>query len=374
MNLRRPFAIYAITRHGIAIAERLRAQLPDADLFVSQKLPAPEGALPLSLPMGPTLKQTFTAYDCHIFIISVGAVVRMIAPLLENKKVDPAVICVDDAAQFSICVLSGHVGRGNIFTDRVAAILDARSVVTTASDAIGTLTVDILGRDFGWTLDDPDRNVTRGCAAVVNNERVLFVQETGEAAWWPEDKPLPPGVQYATSLENIDPAAFEILLISSDREFAQTQPEHWMNAVIYRPKSLVLGLGCDRNIPFAVLERGVHSLLQAHSLSIKSVREIATVTKKADEPALLTLSERYGWPLRIFTAEELDAVPGIENPSETVMRFVGTRGVSEPAALLAAGANTLLVPKQVYTEPGAGRSMTMAVARVPFAARTTETL
>jgi cobalt-precorrin 5A hydrolase len=373
MSERRPFAIYAITRHGIAIAERLRAQLPGADLFVSQKLPAPEGALPLPLPMGPTLKETFTAYDCHIFIISVGAVVRMIAPLLENKRVDPAVICVDDAAQFSICVLSGHVGRGNVFTDRVAAILDARSVVTTASDAIGTLTVDILGRDFGWTLDDPDRNVTRGCAAVVNAESVIFVQETGEPAWWPEDKPLPQGVQYATSLDGIDPAAFEILLIASDREFSETQPEHWQNAVIYRPKSLVLGLGCDRNIPFAVLERGIHSLLKTHRLSIKSVREIATVTKKADEPALLTLSECYGWPLRIFTAEELDAVPGIENPSETVMRFVGTRGVSEPAALLAAGADTLLVPKQIYTEPDAGRSMTMAVARVPFAARTTET-
>ena len=369
MNERRPFAIYAITKHGIAIAERLRAQLPDADLFVSQKLVAPAGALPLPLPMGPTLRNTFTAYDCHIHIISVGAVVRMIAPLLENKKVDPAIICVDDAAQFSICVLSGHVGRGNIFADRVAKILGARSVVTTASDAIGTLTVDILGRDFGWTLDDADRNVTQGCAAVVNATPVLFVQETGEPAWWPLDKPLPPGVEYRTSLDEVDAGAYEMLLIASDRDVQRSHPEHWENAVVYRPKSLVLGLGCDRNIAYEVLERGVHAILASHGLSIKSVKEVGTVTKKSDEPALLTLCERYGWPLRIFTAEELDAVQGIENPSETVMRFVGTRGVSEPAALLAAGADTLLVPKQIYTEPYAGRSMTLAVARIPFAAR-----
>jgi cobalt-precorrin 5A hydrolase len=73
-----------------------------------------------------------------------------------------------------------------------------------------------------------------------------------------------------------------------------------------------------------------------------------------------------------YGAAELDAVPGIENPSETVLRHVGTRGVSEPAALLAAGASRLLVPKQSYTEPDAGRSMTLAVARVPFAARAAE--
>src|SRR5207244_10895888 len=139
-----------------------------ADLYVSRKLQslASEGALPLPLPMGPLLSETFTKYDCHVFLISVGAVVRMIAPLLKDKKIDPAVVCVDDAARFAICVLSGHVGRGNFFTDRVAEILGSQSVVTTASDAIGTLTVDILGREFGWKLDPPDRNVTRGCAAV----------------------------------------------------------------------------------------------------------------------------------------------------------------------------------------------------------------
>src|SRR5215468_9232954 len=104
--------------------------------------------------MGPLLADSFTAYDCHVFVISVGAVVRMVAPLLKNKKVDPAIVCVDDAARFSICVLSGHVGRGNAFTDRVAEALGAVAVVTTASDAIGTLTVDILGRELGWKLDD----------------------------------------------------------------------------------------------------------------------------------------------------------------------------------------------------------------------------
>ena len=99
------------------------------------------------------------------------------------------------------------------------------------------------------------------------------------------------------------------------------------------------------------------------------MRAIATIDRKADEPALLALSRSRRWPLLTYSAEELDAQPGIENPSATVKRHVGTRGVAEPAALRAAGAEKLAVAKKTYTEEGAGRSMTLAVARVPFAKR-----
>jgi cobalt-precorrin 5A hydrolase len=371
---RKPFALYAITRHGVGIAARLLEALPNADLYVSEKLcaTAPASARPFPLPLGPLLADVFSGYDCHVFVVSIGAVVRMVAPLLRDKKVDPAVVCVDDAARFAICVLSGHVGRGNAFTDRVAAILGAQPVVTTASDAIGTLTVDILGRDLGWTLDDPDRNVTRGCAAVVNAAPVLFVQESGEPDFWPLDRALPPGVRYTTSLEGVDPTAWEILLIVSDRDVHATHPEHFRNAVVYRPRTLSVGLGCDRGTPYDLVVRGFRELLARHGLSPRAVRDLATIDKKRDEPALVELSTRFGWPLRTYTAEQLDAVPGIENPSEAVKRHVGTRGVAEPAALLAAGAERLVVPKQTYTEPGAGRSMTLAVARRTFALRPTQ--
>jgi cobalt-precorrin 5A hydrolase len=371
---RRSVAIYAITRHGVDIARRIAQALPDSDLLVSEKLKerAPPTARLFALPMGPLLEDTFSRYDAHVFVISVGAVVRMIAPLLRSKKVDPAVVCVDDAARFSICVLSGHVGRGNIFTERVALALGAASVVTTASDALGTLTVDILARDLGWSLDDPDRNVTLACAAVVNEKRVLFVQETGEPTWWPLEKALPKGVEYAMSLDAVDPSAWEMLLIASHRDLARSHPAHFARSVVYRPKSLVLGIGCDRGTPLALLERGIAATFASHGLSEKCVQKLATIDKKGDEVALLQLSEQRGWPLMTFTAEALDALgveDGVENPSARVKAFVGTRGVSEPAALMAAGALRLLVPKQRYTEDGAGRSMTLAVAEVPFAKR-----
>ena len=368
---RKPCAVYAITRHGVAIAARLVAELPGAELFVSDKVRAgaPPCAQHLPLPMGPFLAAAFTAYDCHVFVISVGAVVRMIAPLVVDKKVDPAVVCVDDDARFAICVLSGHVGRGNAFTARIAGALEAQPVITTASDVRGTLTVDILGRDLGWRLDDPDRNVTRGCAAVVNAAPVAFVQETGEPDWWPETAPLPEGVSYATALDAIDPARHEILLVASDREFRDSHPAHWANAVVYRPRSLVLGLGCDRGTPTELVARGIERVLAEHRLSSKSVKAIATIDKKHDEVALREIAERFGWSMLLFSAEQLDAVPGIVSPSDVVKRHVGTRGVAEPAALLASGAAALVVAKQRYTEPGAGRAMTLAVARIPFRSR-----
>src|SRR5258708_32573031 len=96
--------------------------------------------------MGPTLAETFTAYDCHVHVISVGAVVRMIAPLLQNKKADPAIVCVDDAARYAVCVLSGHVGRGRLFTAQIAGAPSATPVVPTGSDVRGTLSRDLLRR------------------------------------------------------------------------------------------------------------------------------------------------------------------------------------------------------------------------------------
>jgi cobalt-precorrin 5A hydrolase len=242
-------------------------------------------------------------------------------------------------------------------------------VITTASDAIGTLTVDILGRELGWTLDDMDRNVTRGCAAVVNETRVLFVHEAGEANFWPLEKPLPKGVEYSSSLDDVDPSAYEILLISSDRDLARTHPAHFENAVVYRPKSLVLGLGCDRNTPPDLIARGVEHVLAQNALSPKSVRALASIDKKSDEPGLLELSRERDWPITFYSAEQLDQVPNLERPSEVVLKHVGTRGVAEPAARLLAGVEQLVVPKTVYTEAGAGRSMTIAVARLPFEQR-----
>ncbi|MEK6249342.1 MAG: cobalamin biosynthesis protein, partial [Planctomycetales bacterium] len=228
---------------------------------------------------------------------------------------------------------------------------------------------DILGRDFGWQLDDMERNVTLACAEVVNGNKTCFVQETGEPHFWPIDKQLPRGVHYATDLDAVKPEDFTMLLICSDRCFADSHPTHWNKSVVYRPKSLVLGLGCDRDTPLEVVENGLLRFLDQQKLSVTTVRNIASIDKKGDEPALLELSQKYDWRFDLFPAEQLDVVEGIENPSETVKKYVGTRSVAEAACLLSSGADRLLMAKQAYRETEGGRNMTCAIARIPFEKR-----
>ena len=369
--IKKTFAVYVITKHGMNISDILRKKLPDADYYISKKFmnEAPDGSFELSLPMGPVLKETFKKYDCHVFIISVGAVVRMIKDLMEDKKTDPAVICVDDASKFSICVLSGHVGRGNEYTQKIADILGAISVVTTASDRLGTLMVDILGRDLGWTLDDPNRNVTRASADVVNETKVAFVQEAGEPDFWPIDKNLPANVAYFTQLEDVNPEDYETLLIATDRNIRDSHPAHWSKSVIYRPKSLILGLGCDKDTPSSVIENGILHHLKNEGLDLKSVKACATIDLKKEEPGLLDICRKYNWPLITYSPEELDAAAGIENPSEVVKKYTGSRTVAEGACLLYSGAEYLLVAKRSYKDIDDKHNMTFAAARIQFLKR-----
>lgn len=372
MSKRKTYAIYAITKHGVEIAKKIKSSLVDVDLYIANKFMhlAPTDALAFDLPMGPLLKETFADYYCHIHVISVGAVVRMLAPYIVDKKTDPAIICVDDHARFTVCVLSGHVGRGNEFTENIASILNNVPVITTASDVRGTLTVDILGRELGWVLEDMDRNVTRGCAAVVNEEKVAVIQETGDANWWPLDKKLPENVVCLEHFNKISEFDFDMFLIVSDRtNVKDTHYPFWNKGIVYHPKSLVLGLGCDRDASFEVVEKGVYHFLEQEKLSINSVVAIASIDLKKDEPALLQLSKKYHWTFITYSPEVLDAVVGIETPSTVVKKFTGTSSVSEAACLLLSGTNRLVMKKEKFSIEEDGKYMTMAIARKSFARR-----
>jgi precorrin-4 C11-methyltransferase len=131
----------------------------------------------------------------------------------------------------------------------------------------------------------------------------------------------------------------------------------------YRPKSLVLGVGCERGITEAALEDGLNQFLAAHGFVRSSIRGIASIDVKADETGLLSLADKNGWETNFYSAPDLTSVAGVPNPSEVVEKCVGTPGVAEPAALLASRAEKLLVEKQVLTSTLAPQRMTFALAR-----------
>lgn len=354
-------ALVAITKHGTELAKKLKAAIPEAELIVSEKFAAAApGATVMKETVSKEIARWFHAYEEICFVISLGAVVRMIAPHLKDKHVDPGVVAVDDRGQFAISVLSGHVGGANLFCERVAKALGAAAVITTASDVGKTVPVDILGRELGWTTEG-EENITRVSASVVNEEPVAFVQETGERHWWTRDVPLPKSIRTLSALEGLDFSAF---LIVTDRLRDLFPSVIQDRLVLYRPKSLVLGVGCDRGIPEAALFEAVETTLKEAGLSPRSVRNLATIDLKENEPAILSLCERKGWPLVTFTRDELNetfAKIRIPNPSAIVKKYTGTPGVSEPSSLRSAGAERLLVEKRKFP-PG----ITVAVARVVF--------
>ncbi len=191
-------AFVAITRHGAEIIQEQAKHLPEADFFIIGKF--------LSLVNHPRAKaipgkvaaavgQLFQSYDQLVFFVSIGAVVRLIAPHLKSKETDPGVIALDDEARFVIPVLSGHVGGANAFAVELAHALGATPVLTTASEVGKTIPVDILGRELGWRVEAPKVNLVRVAAAVVNQEPIALIQEAGSKNWWKRETPLPKNIQ-----------------------------------------------------------------------------------------------------------------------------------------------------------------------------------
>ncbi|KJD47613.1 cobalt-precorrin 5A hydrolase [Paenibacillus terrae] len=358
-----PFAAVAITKHGVEMVRHLGASFPGTDVYYMSKFERGdeqergiqlfEGSVKLILP------DLFKQYNGIILFISLGAVVRMIAPILVDKKVDPAVVVIDDRGEHVISVLSGHLGGANELTRHVASVLGARPVITTASDVQGTIPVDMFGRELGWVVDSFDK-ATPVSAAVVNEEPVALVQETGERNWWRYDKPVPAHIKVYASMAEASQEPFNAALVVSDRLLEPEEEERFLaNGVLYRPKSLVLGIGCNRGTAVEELEAGVLDTLNELRLSVKSVRNIATIDLKKDEEGLLALCAKYGWELVTYTPSELNTVQ-LPNPSETVFKYTGAYGVSEPSALLSSGADHWLLEKKK------SGNMTISAARVSY--------
>lgn len=354
-------AVVAVTRPGARIAARLGTALSGAEVWVSDRLldEAGIGTHSFAGPLAGLVGRLFPRCEGIVFILAVGAVVRLIAPYLGDKRTDPAVVAVDDAGRHVVSLLSGHRGGGNDLARRVAEILGAQAVITTASEAHGLPAADLIGQRFGWRIEREEQ-LKRLAAALVNGDPVGFFQDAGERGW--HDAPLPPHVVQYPDLNTLLVSRFcQGAIIITDRTLDPTLlPEGF---VIYRPRTLALGIGCSRGASEAEIAALTDATLADAQLSPLCLRVATSIDRKRDEPGLLAFARTRGLDLRFFSAAELDAVPGQMTRSAVVRAAVGTGGVCEPAALLAAGADRLLVPKRK------GRTVTVAIARMTFAQR-----
>jgi len=284
-----------------------------------------------------------------ILFLATGAAVRLLAPLLKDKRHDPGVVCVDDAGRFALALVGGHAGRANELAGRVADTLGAMPVVTTASDSLGLPALDSLGEKLGFEIEEGSDLAAVG-AALVSGEKVWLVA----GRRWPIG-PLPENVVAVEP--GAPPEELEGPLIAIADELLAGAPD---TSVVYRPPSLVVGVGCSRGAGAAEILALIYSALREAGLARKSVGALCSIDVKSDEAGLLEAAEELGVSLSLRPAGELAAVE-VPNPSPVVAGAVGTPSVAE-AAVLASGAELLLEKRK-------SRNATVALGRLPVRGR-----
>ncbi|CAA9439480.1 Cobalt-precorrin 5A hydrolase / Cobalt-precorrin-3 C(17)-methyltransferase [uncultured Rubrobacteraceae bacterium] len=320
--------VVATTANGRRNAAHLAGAWPDARLYEGKAKEA--------------LHRAWNECDGIVLFLATGAAVRLIAPLLESKYQDPGVVTVDDAGTFAVALCGGHEGGANALAARVTETLGGTPVVTTASDSIGVPALDTLGGKLGLRLERGSDLASVG-AALVSGEKVGLASDR----LWPLG-PLPENV---VQTEEWEPP----LILISDRLVETPRP-----AVVYRPPSLVAGVGCSRGVGaeeiLALLRR---SLMEA-GLTQKSVAALASIDVKRDEAGLLEAAGKLDVPIHFHPAGVLHAVEA-PNPSELVREAVGTPSVAE-AAVVCSGAELVLEKRK-------SASATVAVGRLPVRGR-----
>lgn len=348
-------AIVAITKHGIEIARRIRQKMPEVEIYVPVK--HSDGGTDVnwfSEQSTQLVSNLFKTHDAMICIFSLGAVIRMVAPHLVDKRSDPAVIVIDDRANHVISALSGHLGGANALARLVASFLGARPVITTAADVNETIAVDLVGREFGWTIENFE-NVTKTSALMVNEEKIAIYQDAGEKNWWHAE--LPKNVAIVGSIDKIKSPEFKAGLVISD--IGIFDPEVRSKSVIYRPKSLVVGIGLHWDTSNDAIESGIKTVFNEKGLSFQCIRNISSINREAKVKGLDDFSKQYGIQVEIYDKDKLSSV-FVPNPSETVREFEGTPSVAEASSLLSSKGE-LVVPKQKFPP-----NLTVAVSRVVY--------
>lgn len=348
------YAIWSITTNGLKLAKKIAGGLSDADIFASDKLPNDEGDISTFRSLSDALTGVFYQYSGHIFIMSTGIVVRIIAPFIRSKLEDPAVVVMDDHGNHAISLLSGHLGGANALATEVAELIQAKPVITTATDVNQIPAIDVLAKERHLNIENPQAIKTVNMALLKGEPICLHdpfrvLGDSIDAIPWSAEI-LPPGTG-STEKRRDDDSISYVFIDDAVVDLSS-------GVLVLRPPTLIAGMGCNRNTPVEEMKNLLEAVLTQFHLSGKSLCGLASINLKADEPGLLALAETMGLPLYFYAKEELNQVREIKNPSSMVEKHIGVKSVCEAAAILAARNGTLVVPKQT------NRNVTVAIARI----------
>ena len=293
-------------------------------------------------------------FDAFVFIGAMGICVRTIAPYVNDKHEDPAVVCVDSIGLNAISVLSGHIGGANDLAREVAGLIGAREVITTQSDNAGLWALDTFAERFNWAIASDD-DMNECIYAFVNRQPTALLMEVCDEGTDYLEKTLPNHVTVVKSLEEVDPKKFSLVILVTPYNLCVP---YGVLELHFVPMIASLGFGLAHHpddyediydeIDEAMSQIGV----------LPCYKRYCTIDVKQDEEFCAMLVDDLDEELVFYTAEQLAKVE-VPNPSKTVEKHVGTPSVCEAAAILGANNGKLIIPKVK------GRNWTAALA-IPY--------
>ncbi|CQD39867.1 cobalamin biosynthesis protein CbiG [Yersinia enterocolitica] len=327
MNIVKPesIAVFCLTPGGVRLARRLQTHLP-LTCFTSDKL-LEEGFLPFNGSFGDTLREAFKQYSALVVVGAIGLTVRVIAPLVNDKMTDPAVVVIDERGQHVVSLLSGHVGGANSLTRYLAGILGADPVIPTATDVNEMAALDTLATQLDGEMQD-----FRHAVKVVNQ---MLVSNQKVGLWW--DAPLlaerercdTRGFVPVDSLDALPPLDALVCITLRD-----SLPELALPLYKLVPRRVVAGIGCRRATSLQTLVGLLQQQMAENNFDIMALRAIGSVTIKKDEPALHQLAQCWRVPFELFSVGELSRHEQRFPASAFVRQTVGVGSVSQPVAWL----------------------------------------
>lgn len=296
------------------IAGRYALQLAATDAGVPYQA-VPEGGL------SEWTKEAFLRDDALIFVGGLwdrGALHRTICA---GQFQDPAVVCVDEAGQFVIPLLSGHVGGANRLAEMVASGIGAVPVVTTATDVEKKFAVDTFAKDHGFVITD--RKLAKEISAdILAGEPVGVFSDFGFSAW----KKIPEGLFEDRICKR------NLWITVSGKEKKGIPSDRVLRLI---PRCVALGIGCKRGTPVEKIRTAVESAMERNGIDLRSVFAVASIDIKKQERGLIEFAKELQVPFLTFSSEELNGQPGDFPESEFVRKTTGTGNVCERSAVAA---------------------------------------
>lgn len=297
-------------------------------------------------------------FDAFIFIGAMGICVRTIAPYINDKHTDSAVICIDSLGKQVISVLSGHVGGANELTNLIANILTATPVITTQSDLSGWWPLDTIGERFNWqTLHATNPAIF----AFVNQKPTALLLDIHDEGTNYLERTLPPHVTIVNDISDVSSDKFELAIIVSYKHYKSIKGVIMLQ---YVPKVLTVGIGLAHQAqPVEDILNDINQLMVTSELEASAIKKYATIDLKADEPVVKYLQAK-DTEVVFYTADELSKVD-VPTPSETVAAHVGTPSVCEAAAILGSNNGKLIIQKVKGQNWTAAFAIDYALLRAP---------